>query len=338
MSSKKTNMQKGLVSIITPCYNTGAIVYRLLDSILQQDYPLIEMFVVNDGSTDNSEEVIKSYIPKFREKGYSLKYLYQNNSGQSVALNNALKLVNGEYLTWPDSDDFFRTNNAISVFVKALQCADENIAMVRCLPTYLDEDTLQMTCARIFKKEYMEYDQFINCLYSSNFIWGAGNYLIKFSCFEKVNPTKEIYTEKNAGQNWQMLLPLLYSYKCLTLSESYFNVLERRLSHSRGQYHTLEEQIKKINSYERTVVETLKSIIYIDELRRRDYIDAINKKYFLERIKLSIRLGKKKDIYKQMIILRNSKYHVFMKLYLFLKLSCLPYGIIFIKLLRKLRQ
>ena len=55
-------MQKGLVSILTPCYNTGSIVHRLLDSILAQDYPSIEMFAINDGSTDNTEVVIKSYI------------------------------------------------------------------------------------------------------------------------------------------------------------------------------------------------------------------------------------------------------------------------------------
>lgn len=49
-------MQEGLVSVITPCYNTGEIIHRLLDSILKQDYPSVEMLVVDDGSTDNSKK------------------------------------------------------------------------------------------------------------------------------------------------------------------------------------------------------------------------------------------------------------------------------------------
>lgn len=64
-------MQKGLVSIITPCYNTGGVIHRLLDSVLEQDYPSISMLVIDDGSADNSKEVILSYIPLFEKKGYN---------------------------------------------------------------------------------------------------------------------------------------------------------------------------------------------------------------------------------------------------------------------------
>ena len=66
-------MQKGLITILTPCYNTGNILYRLLDSILMQDYPSVEMFAINDGSSDNTESVIKSYIPKFENEFNSTK-------------------------------------------------------------------------------------------------------------------------------------------------------------------------------------------------------------------------------------------------------------------------
>ena len=113
-------MQKGLVSIITPCYNTGSIVHRLLDSILEQDYPSVEMFAIDDGSTDNTPDVIKSYIPKFEKKGYRLTYVKQENGGQSSAINNGLKMVSGEYLAWPDSDDFYCVPTAISSLVITL--------------------------------------------------------------------------------------------------------------------------------------------------------------------------------------------------------------------------
>ena len=63
---------------------------KLLDSILLQDYKTVEVFAINDGSTDNTEEVIKSYIPKYEAKGYSLTYIYQTNQGQSAAINRGL--------------------------------------------------------------------------------------------------------------------------------------------------------------------------------------------------------------------------------------------------------
>ena len=65
-------MIKDLVSIITPCYNTGKLLPNLLESILSQDYPFVEMYAINDGSQDDTENVIMEYIPKFKKKGYSL--------------------------------------------------------------------------------------------------------------------------------------------------------------------------------------------------------------------------------------------------------------------------
>jgi glycosyltransferase involved in cell wall biosynthesis len=52
--------KRDLVSIVTPCYNTGKYVHRLLESVLNQTYPNIEMFVIDDGSSDNSAEIVKS--------------------------------------------------------------------------------------------------------------------------------------------------------------------------------------------------------------------------------------------------------------------------------------
>ena len=59
----------GLVSIITPCYNTGNYVHRLLNSVLNQTYTQIEIIVLDDGSTDNTHEVCQGFADKFRDKG-----------------------------------------------------------------------------------------------------------------------------------------------------------------------------------------------------------------------------------------------------------------------------
>lgn len=286
-------MQKDLVTILTPCYNTGVILHRLFDSILMQDYPLIEMFAINDGSTDNTEETIKSYIPKFEAKGYKLTYIYQNNSGQSAAINSGLKLVNGEYLVWPDSDDFYRSATAISTLVSELANHEDEYAIARALPTFVSENDCRDISNKAISVKLRAENQFLNCLYSCNFIWPPINYMVRMKAFDKVNPEREIYVEKDAGQNWQMFLPLLYSYKCVTINKHLGNVLTREMSHSRGQYRTYEQQLKKNTSYRNTILYTIDKITQIPDSEKLKYKKEIIYKYKLIELELSILFGKR---------------------------------------------
>lgn len=281
-------MQKGLITILTPCYNTGNILYRLLDSILMQDYPSVEMFAINDGSSDNTESVIKSYIPKFENKGYKLNYIWQTNSGQSAAINNGLKYVNGEFLTWPDSDDYYSSKSALSKFVNALANANDDVAMVRCLPTCVSEKDCSLINVLNINAELKKEKQFENCLYSRNFIWPPINYMIKTNAFFKSNPTKSIYVEKNAGQNWQMLLPILYTYKCITLNEHLCHVLIRVDSHSRGQYKTYEQLCARLSSYKNTIYNTLRNMPALSESEISHYCSIIDNNYKLIEYDLAI--------------------------------------------------
>ena len=287
-------MQEGLVSVITPCYNTGEIIHRLLDSILKQDYPSVEMLVVDDGSTDNSKKVILSYIPLFEKRGYSLEYTYQSNQGQSAAINNALKWVKGEFLAWPDSDDFYNRSDAISSFVRKFRELSNDYGAVRCLPTYVHEKNMKGYVQT--KGINLDCNQLYNCLYSTSFIWPPGNYVIKLCALDRVNPSREIYVSKDAGQNWQMLLPLLFSFKCYTLADSYFSVLERSDSHSRGQYRRYNQEISKISSYENTILYTLDKINDLCDSEKERLKETIRIKYLRERLKVSLKYCNQKDV------------------------------------------
>ena len=105
-----------LVSVLTPTYNCGKYITRLLDSVLRQTYPAIDMHVIDDGSVDDTKEIIERYIPEFEQRGYTLHYHYQTNQGQSAAINNHLNLVTGDYFVWPDADDFYRRTDHVHVF------------------------------------------------------------------------------------------------------------------------------------------------------------------------------------------------------------------------------
>ena len=88
-----------LVSVIIPCYNSARWIAEAIDSVLDQTYPNIEIIVVDDGSTDSSLEIIKSYRDK-------LIWETGNNQGGNVARNRGFQLSKGIYIQWLDADDY----------------------------------------------------------------------------------------------------------------------------------------------------------------------------------------------------------------------------------------
>ena len=87
-------------SIIIPVYNVQDYLKKCLDSVINQSYKNFEIIIINDGSEDDSESVIKSYKDK------RIKYFYQKNSGLSATRNNGVLKASGEYLLFVDSDDY----------------------------------------------------------------------------------------------------------------------------------------------------------------------------------------------------------------------------------------
>lgn len=89
-----------LVSIVIPTYNRAHIVIEAIKSAIAQTYPNKEIIVVDDGSTDGTETVVKSFP--------QVKYIFQNHSGQAVARNNGWKNSKGKYFSTLDSDDVWQ--------------------------------------------------------------------------------------------------------------------------------------------------------------------------------------------------------------------------------------
>ena len=89
------------VSVIIPAYNQGAYLKRAIRSVLSQTYPDFEVIVVDDGSTDNTPEVARSFNDS------RLRYIYQENRGLSAARNTGIRHTTAPLLTFLDSDDLF---------------------------------------------------------------------------------------------------------------------------------------------------------------------------------------------------------------------------------------
>ena len=99
---KNENLITGLVSIITPCYNSAAYIKETIDSVRRQTYNNWEMIIVDDCSTDNSVEIIESHI---KEDARIRLVIRGKNSGVAAARNDAMKLARGQYVAFLDSDD-----------------------------------------------------------------------------------------------------------------------------------------------------------------------------------------------------------------------------------------
>src|SRR5690625_3677419 len=97
-------MKKPLVTIIIPVYNVEKYIAECLNSVIRQTYSNIEVIIINDGSNDNSYEIIESYSKKYN----NLKIIDQENKGQSVARNVGLTKAKGKYIYFLDSDDYIK--------------------------------------------------------------------------------------------------------------------------------------------------------------------------------------------------------------------------------------
>ncbi|MBW7940939.1 MAG: glycosyltransferase [Candidatus Kuenenia stuttgartiensis] len=98
MADKKNNTVP-LVSVVMPVYNAAAFLKPALDSVLSQTYNDFEFIIVNDGSTDKSEEIILSYDDR------RIKYHKRTNKGVAATLNEGLTLATGKYIMRHDADD-----------------------------------------------------------------------------------------------------------------------------------------------------------------------------------------------------------------------------------------
>lgn len=87
-----------LVSVVVPTYNRAGIIGETIENIFQQTYPNIELIIVDDGSTDNTESVLKSY-------GSRVRWAIQKNAGPAAARNRGIAMARGEIVAFQDSDD-----------------------------------------------------------------------------------------------------------------------------------------------------------------------------------------------------------------------------------------
>ena len=97
-------------TVIIPTYNRAALIKNAINSVLNQSYSDFELIIVDDGSTDDTKEIIASYSDE------RLVYLYQENAERSAARNNGIKNSSGKYICFLDSDDCYLENHLDTIY------------------------------------------------------------------------------------------------------------------------------------------------------------------------------------------------------------------------------
>ena len=264
-----------LVSIITPCYNSAGYLKRYLINILNQTYPNIELIIINDGSVDDTENIVLSYVNKFQEKGYSLIYVSQENQGLGGAINTGLKYIKGEYFTWCDSDNFYTKNyieTKIDFFLKNPQ-----YSIVRCDGFIVLESNTHKPIGLMAtgNRDKFQPKMFEYCLNVKNFHFGCA--MLRTCDFDKINPMREIYPSRH-GQNWQLLLPMFYHYLSGYIDEPMFYFVYRSNSVSNCvKNQNKEKRYEQQAEYYKIIIETLKTMNIkeyekYEKVARKNYI------------------------------------------------------------------
>ncbi|MBR1753277.1 glycosyltransferase family 2 protein [bacterium] len=216
------------VSIIIPCYNNGKFVSEAIESALNQTYKDIEIVIVNDGSTDNSSEVIKEYADKNKN---ILFFDNEENHGVVYARNMAIEACRGEYILPLDSDDIIEN----TYVEKAVEILDKNpdISIVYC-------ETLDFNDG--IKRFYPPFDE-LKFRYQ-NMIFVTAMY--RKSDWVEVGGYKEYM--KNGYEDWEFWISLIeMGKKPYRIQEGLFRV--RNVSGSRND--------KAFNNYHDILLKTI---------------------------------------------------------------------------------
>ena len=187
-------MKKELVSIVMPTYNREKTIKRALDSLLNQTYPNIEIIIVDDGSNDNTSDIINNYTDK------RINYIkLAKNEGANYARNYGISVANGKYITFQDSDDEADLNKI-----------DELVDFInknKCDIVFCNVRVKKKNKYKILIKKQISENEILEKLLWGNFISIEG-LLLKRSILKEVTFDDSLLR----FQDWDLIIRLVQKY------------------------------------------------------------------------------------------------------------------------------
>ncbi len=284
----------GLVSIIIPTYNCEKYIEEAVKSCINQTYKNIEILVIDDGSTDNTKEVLKEYIDSNK-----IKYIYQKNSERSTARNNGLDNAKGEYIQFLDSDDILKVDKiekSINIFEK-----DNDIFAVYTGTEYFNDNSNEIIYV-LQKKIWRNLER--QLLIKGN-IFPIQSLLIK-----KTDVRFDL--KLNIMEDYKFWIEVLKNKKIYSLKEELSKVRVHDTNTSYNSYLMEENRIKVAIEYitKNQIKDKIIKILLLALINKNERLKNKYEKYFkvslTEKIMISIILGMKKI--KRLIIKKQDIY------------------------------
>lgn len=232
------------ISVLIPVYNAEKFLEECLLSIINQSLKDIEIILINDGSSDNSFNILK----KYERLDNRIKVFTQLNQGVSISRNNALKYAKGKYILWIDADDYVE-----EYLEEVYNIAEKENSDIIVMDYYLDKNKI------FYIKDNVENNKtdYINSIIlgkSSGYLW---NKLIKTSVYKNNNI---IFPENITCGEDRVVLPKLvyYSNKITKLNKAFYHYRYTPNSLSKKEYQDdyiftklLPDYIKQIEELEK---------------------------------------------------------------------------------------
>lgn len=246
----RNNMQK--ISVIIPTYNYAKFIANAVESVLAQTYPIFEIIVVDDGSTDNTEEVIKQF-------GDQVKYIKQKNGGVCEARNTGVKKSTGDFIAFLDADDKWmptKIENQIAKFDE-----DEQIGLVHCGMREFDTASGETLRLHIEGEEGWVADDLL--LFEKPVVIGCGgSILVSRKAFEAVSGFD---INLKVGEDWDFCYRLAREFKVGFVRK----ILVDYRHHGNNSHLNIEEMERSVKLFQKKAFDTNDE--HILQLRRRSY-------------------------------------------------------------------
>ena len=149
-------MDKPILSIIVPVYNVEKFIKECIESLIKQSLKSVEIIVVDDGSLDNSINIVNSFSCE------KIKVIHKENGGLSSARNAGIKVATGKYIAFVDSDDFISSSTAYEDIVNLLEKNNGDIAVGKGSWYYNENKIIPMNKDNsIFMKEQLSNEEYL---------------------------------------------------------------------------------------------------------------------------------------------------------------------------------
>ena len=263
------------VSIVIPVYNAQKYLKKCLESALNQDYPFCEIIAVNDGSTDNSLEILQKYSEE-------IKIINKKNGGTASALNIGIKSMSGEWFKWLSADDILYPN-AVSELIKEVKKTRNSKKKIY----YSDYEIINnegKKLRKMIERNFNSLDSFdMNMILLDHHIGNGITSLIAKEAFEKYGLFDEDIGYQEDYELW-LRLCILYDFRIHLIPKvlAKYRIHDTQLSQINKELHKTqqgeiiqkilsqinhqdkiryEEALKKYQDKSKTIIQKVKYII-----------------------------------------------------------------------------